>query len=78
MKAQFQMECFFYRGYGINGEGVLHTIYIDGDCARRWKQIYDLKTDYIDVEVHRAMEAKYGVKIPKPIATEYQYWDPAW
>jgi len=69
---------YYLRGYGTNGEGVLHTIYTDSQCARRWKDIAQLDKDYIDIEVHRALEAKYGIKIPKPIDTEYQYWDPSW
>jgi len=50
----------------------------DGACARRWKEIADLKTDYVDDEIHRALEAKFGVKVPKPVDTVYQYWDAAW
>lgn len=69
---------FFSRGYGTKGEGVMHTVYTDGICAKRWKEIADLKVDYIDNEIHRALEEKYGINIPKPIATIYQYWDSAW
>lgn len=67
-----------FRGYGSNGGGVMHTMYNDGACAERWKDISLLKNDYIDEEVHRALEAKFETKIPKPIKTEYQYWDSAW
>jgi len=74
----FNTVYVFSRGYGTNGEGVLHTIYTEGACAERWKQIMELKGNFMDFETHKALEAMYGVEIPKPIDTVYQYWDSAW
>jgi len=71
--------CMFYsRGYGLNGTAVMHTVYVDGACAETWRDVAQLKTDYIDFEIHKALEAKYEVKVPEPIDTEYQYWESAW
>jgi Cft2 family RNA processing exonuclease len=49
------------RDKGTNGEGVLHTVYADGACGRRWNDIAQMEENFIDIEVHRALETKYGV-----------------
>ncbi|KAK3711825.1 hypothetical protein QZH41_008973, partial [Actinostola sp. cb2023] len=66
-----------HRGKGTNGEGVLHTMYADGACSRRWADIANLKKNFLNAEVHRALETKFGTKIPTPLDTAYQYWDSA-
>ncbi|KXJ06342.1 hypothetical protein AC249_AIPGENE5263 [Exaiptasia diaphana] len=67
-----------HRGKGTKGEGVLHTMYADGACSRRWRDISNLKKNFLNAEVHRALETKFGTKIPAPLDTAYQYWDSAW
>lgn len=69
---------FPLRGKGLHGAGVLHTMYNDGACSRRWGDIAKLKKNFLDAEVHRALENKFKTKIPHPVDTAYHYWDSAW
>lgn len=65
----------FVRGRGPNGEAVLHTMYMDGACSRRWRDILRISKSYVDRELKRALEYKFGRPIPDPLDTVYQYWD---
>ena len=64
-----------FRGKSKHGPGILNTFYNNGGCARKWRDISKLGKEVIDREAHRAMEMKYGMKIPKPIDTVYKFWD---
>ncbi|KAL9951543.1 hypothetical protein ACROYT_G044219 [Oculina patagonica] len=62
-------------GRGPNGEGVLHTMYMDGACSRRWGDILRISKSAVDRELKRALEYKFGGPVPDPLDTVYQYWD---
>ena len=65
----------FVRGRGLNGEAVLHTLYASGVCSRRWGDILRISKSYVDRELKRALEYKFGRPVPDPLDTVYQYWD---
>ena len=65
----------YFRGKSKHGAGILNTLYNTGRCAKIWRHISKLGKEVIDREAHRAMEMKYGMKIPKPIDTVYKFWD---
>ena len=66
---------FFLRGNGPNGEAVLHTMYTDGACSRRWGDILSISKSAVDRELKRALEYKFGGPVPDPLDTVYQYWN---
>ena len=68
----------FLRGTGTNDEDVMHTLYTDGHCARMWRDVHSLGKDFLDKEVHRALEYKFQMTVPHPLETVYQYWEGAW
>lgn len=68
-------SCRFCRGRGPNGEAVLHTMYMDGACSRKWGDILRISKSYVDTELKRALEYKFGRPVPDPLDTVYQYWD---
>ena len=78
VSANYSGYSLFFRGKGTKNEGVMHTMYNDGECARRWRDIAKLRKHFLDTEVHRAMEKKFESKIPKPLHTAYQFWASAW
>jgi len=62
-------------GRGPYGEAVLHTMYMDGACSRKWGDILRISKSHVDRELKRALEYKFGRPIPDPLDTVYQYWD---
>ena len=68
-------KCFFFRGRGPNGEAVLHTMYMDGACSRKWGDILRISKSDVDRELKRTLEYKFRRKVPDPLDTVYQYWD---
>ena len=72
--SSFQMF-FFFRGRGPNGEAVLHTMYMDGACSRKWGDILRISKSDVDRELKRTLEYKFRRKVPDPLDTVYQYWD---
>jgi len=64
-----------YGGSGPNGEAVLHTMYTDGACSRRWGDILSISKAAVDRELKRALEYKFGGPVPDPLDTVYQYWE---
>ncbi|KAJ7383868.1 hypothetical protein OS493_025744 [Desmophyllum pertusum] len=64
-----------YGGRGPNGEAVLHTMYMDGACSRRWGDILRISKSAVDRELKRGLEYKFGGPVPDPLDTVYQYWD---
>ena len=66
---------FFPRGRGPNGEAVLHTMYMDGACSRKWADILRISKSDVDRELKRTLEYKFRRKVPDPLDTVYQYWD---
>ena len=56
----------------------MHTLYTDGNCARKWRDIATLGKRQLDEEVHRAMEYKYNKSLSRPDETVYKYWEAAW
>jgi len=67
--------CLLVRGSGPNGEAVLHTMYTDGACSRRWGDILSISKSAVDRELKRALEYKFGGPVPDPLDTVYHYWD---
>jgi hypothetical protein len=37
-----------------------------------------MEENFIDIEVHRALETKYGRSIPAPLNTTYKFWEASW
>ena len=70
-----QVSVFMLRGSGPNGEAVLHTMYTDGACSRRWGDVLSISKSAADRELKRALEYKFGRPVPDPLDTVYQYWD---
>ena len=65
-----------FSGLGKNGEAVLHLSYKDGECARKWGVILNsVPKEMVDQEIHRALEYKFNMTVPKPLDTIYQYWN---
>lgn len=64
-----------YGGRGPNGEAVLHTMYMDGACSRKWGDILRISKSDVDRELKRTLEYKFRRKVPDPLDTVYQYWD---
>ena len=71
----YQSKFDLDRGTGPNGEAVLHTMYMDGPCSRRWGDILRTSKSHVDRELKRALEYKFGRQVPDPLDTVYQYWD---
>ena len=71
----YQSKFDLDRGTGPNGEAVLHTMYMDGPCSRRWGDILRTSKSHVDRELKRALEYKFARKVPDPLDTVYQYWD---
>lgn len=50
--------------------------YADGECGEKWGEILRTSTkEMVDKEMHRAIEYKFNMKVPEPLATIYQFWD---
>ena len=66
----------FFSGRGKNGEAVLHLAYKDGECGEKWGSILNsVSKSLVDQEVHRAIEYKFNMTVPKPLETVYKYWN---
>ncbi|CAH3038248.1 unnamed protein product, partial [Porites lobata] len=65
-----------HSGRGKNGEAVLHLAYKDGECGEKWGSILNsVSKSLVDQEVHRAIEYKFNMTVPKPLETVYKYWN---
>ena len=63
-------------GRGKNGEAVLHLAFSDGDCGAKWGEIVSsAPKEMVVQELHRALEYKFDMEIPKPLDMIYKYWD---
>ena len=55
---------------------MLHLAYKDGECGEKWGSILtSVSKSLVDQEVHRAIEYKFNMTVPKPLETVYKYWN---